>query len=293
MGWRVAQSLVTLFLISAFSGYLSTQEPSIRAGIVQVTGGEVLLDGNPLQLKNIVRVIYTGQRISTKRGLVELILDSNINVSLGENASLRMDQGHPNVEGLTLEKGFILIEVAQKLTRPIRVRISNSTVVISKPGLYRLDSSLCDLRVYNGTALADNGFKKAQVKSKRKIHLAGDLSQTKFDPKASDALHQWSARRSFDIFLANPTTDNWKWRGIMPSAQNPNPVGFFENSSYQVRFKAQMPPQYARRFGLMQAIDLDRTAQDAKDRLKREEDLQRAQQIREMLEKIEKEPPHP
>ena len=31
MGWRVAQSVVMLFLISAFSGPLSAQESSIKA----------------------------------------------------------------------------------------------------------------------------------------------------------------------------------------------------------------------------------------------------------------------
>ena len=297
MGWRVAQSVVMLFLISAFSGPLPAQESSIKAGIVEVPEGDVFLDGNPLRLKDGVCVMRTGQTLSTKQGRVELTLASNTNLSLGENASLRMEQSNPNGAKLTLEKGSILIEVVQKLADPVRVRISNSTVEISKPGLYRLDSSPCDLRVYGGTALADNGSKQAQVKKERKIRLDGDASQSKFDPKASDALHQWSARRSFDIFFANPETDNWKWTGLMPSARNPNPVGFFVNSNYRLRFKAQMPSEYARRIRKIQAEqERDQKAvQDGIDTAKNEKDAQIEQKAEEAWQKIQKQTgmPHP
>jgi hypothetical protein len=146
-----------------------------------------------------------------------------------------MEQSNSNGARLTLEKGSILIEVVRKLTDPVRVRILNSTVEIRKPGLYRLDSSPCDLRVYGGTALVDNGSKKVQVKREQEVRLDDvALSQLKFDPKDSDAFHQWSAHRSLDIFLANPETNNWKQRMF----------GFpFENSNYRVRFKPQVLPK--------------------------------------------------
>lgn len=296
MGRQIAQSIAMLFLlaISGFSGSLSAQKSSIKAVIVQATEGEVFLDGNPLQLvKGSIRFFQTGQTLSTRHGRIELIFASNANLSVGENASFRMEQRNPNGAGLTIEKGSILIEVVRKLADPVRVRVSDSTVEISEPGLYRLDSNTCDLRVYDGTALADSGSKQAQIESNRKIRLVGDLSQSKFDPKESDALDQWSAHRSFDIYLADPETNNWKWKGLMPSAQNPNPVGFFENSKYRVRFKAQMPPQYARRFRAMQGMDWDQTRRDAEDRLKKEADLQREQQNEDMWKKSGKIFPHP
>ena len=217
-----------------FSSFLSAQKSSIPAGIVQFTEGETFMDGNPLQLTDGVRGMHA-QTISTKQGRIELLFASNTHLSIGENASLRMEQSNSNGARWTLEKGSILIEVVRRLTDPIRVRILNSTVEIRKPGLYRLDSRSCDLRVYGGTALVDNGSKKSQVKREKEVRLDADLSQTNFDLKDSDALHQWSAHRSFDIFLANPETNNWKQRG--------NPY-FFENSNYRVRFETQVLPNH-------------------------------------------------
>ncbi len=240
MGGHMAQSIAMLFLISVFSSFLPAQESSIQAGIVQFIEGETFMDGNIFQLaKDSIRLFQTGQTLSTKQGRLELILASNTNLSLGENTSLRMEQSNSNGAILTLEKGSILIEVVRKHTDPVRVRILNSTVEIRKPGLYRLDFRPCDLRVYRGTALVDNGSKQAQVKMGRETRLDDvALSQIKFDPKGSDALHQWSAHRSLDIFLlANPETNNWKLR------YNTYPF-LFENSNYRLRFETKVLPKY-------------------------------------------------
>ena len=172
MGWHITQAVAMLFIISAFSGPLSAQESSIQREIVQATEGEVFLDGNPLQLvKDLIRFFRTGQTLSTDQGRIELLFASNTNLSIGENASFRMERSDPKSTGLRLEKGSILIEVVRNLTDPLRVRILDSTVDIRKPGLYRLDSTPCELRVYGGTALADNGSKKRKLKAKGKLGL--------------------------------------------------------------------------------------------------------------------------
>jgi hypothetical protein len=249
---QVARSLAMLFLTIAISSPLSAQHAAVKAGIVQVTEGQVSLDGNPLHLKYGVRIIQTGQTLSTKRGRVELIIASSAYFSLGENASLKMEQNELNTTELTLEHGAALIEIVEKLADPIRVRLSQGNVEMNKPGLYRLDSGLCEVRVYGGVVLADNGSKRAEVKKDRKVRLEGNLIQSKFAAKALDALHQWSAHRSFDIFLANPETDNWEWRGLPPTGSNPYPMGSFVNPNYRTHFPARMPPQYARRISKIQ-----------------------------------------
>jgi hypothetical protein len=242
MGRRIDRSVAILFLISSFSDLLSARESPITAGIVRVTEGEVFLDGHPLQppIKGSVRLFHTGQTLSTKQGRAELVIASNGNVSVGKNTSLRWEQADEPT--LNLKRGSIIIEVVDRLAKAkvIRVRLSNSTVEISKSGLYRLDFSSCKLRVYDGTALADNGSKQAQIKSGKEIWLDSDLLQSTFDPKALDALHQWSANRSLDIFLANRgETNNWKWKGHgRPSFQ------VFENSNYRVRLETRVPPTY-------------------------------------------------
>jgi hypothetical protein len=239
---HIGRSVAILFLISSFSALLSARESSITAGIVQATEGEAFLDGHPLQqpIKDSVRLFHTGQTLSTKQGRVELIIASNGDVSVGKNTTLRWEPADEPT--LNLKRGSIIIEVVDKLAKAkvIRVRLSKSTVEISKSGLYRLDSSSCKLRVYDGTALADNGSKQAQIKSGGEILLDSNLLQSMFDPKASDALHQWSAHRSFDIFLANRKTNNWKYEGYRkPSFQVYFQV--FENANYRVRFETRMP----------------------------------------------------
>ena len=67
MGRHIAQSDAMIFLISAFSGSFSAQESSTKAGIVQVTEGEVFLDGKPLQLRNGVHLMQTGQTLARSR----------------------------------------------------------------------------------------------------------------------------------------------------------------------------------------------------------------------------------
>jgi hypothetical protein len=152
-----------------------------------------------------------------------------------------------------------------------------------------VDANLFDLEIYSGTALLENGSKQAQVKMGRKIRLDVSLSQSKFDPKAKDALAQWSAHKSFDIFLANAESDNWKWMGLMPTAYNPNPSGFFANPYYRVRFKAKMPPQYARRLRAVQGIDGDQVRKETEDRIKNDERIEQEKknkEVRDILEKI-------
>jgi len=258
MEHQIARSMAILFLIIFLFCPLGDKQSAVEGGIVQVTEGEVFLDGNPLQLmKDDVGVMRKGQTLSTKQGRVELILAST-NLSLGKNTSLRMEQSEPKGAGLTLREGIILVEVLQKLTGPIKVRISNSTVEINKQGLYRREFSPCHLLVYGGVALAVNGSNRAQIKKDRMVSLDGNLTQSKFDPKTSDALHQWSACKSFDIFLANPETGNWEWKGLPPTHANPYPIGPFMSPNYRMRFEARMPTNRPRLKGVALACPAQR-----------------------------------
>ncbi len=142
-----------------------------------------------------------------------------------------MEQNRLDDMQFVLERGSALIEVVDKTRGRIRVRLSTGFVEIRKAGLYRLDADSGELRVYGGAAVVANGNRKATIKSERMVRLDGDPASEKFDPNSVDALHEWAAQRSFDLFLANlgnSSLANWQqWTSAL-EARIPGMVAQFQ-----------------------------------------------------------------
>lgn len=233
--WVAELAIVLCPMFMAVSNVHAQQVASVKAGMIPYLQGEVFLDNKLLQLpKGGYAQLENGQSLSTQQGRVELLLSLHAYLRLGENGSLRLQKNKVNDIQLELEQGSALIEVVQEIKRNrIQVRISTSIVEIEKAGLYRLDCGSGELRVYGGAALVDSGDRKTAIERGEMVHLDGNLASAKFDPDVSDPLHQWAARRSFDLFAVSQNTR--KQRHWMPLSS-----GWVRNSNYRMSFYSEL-----------------------------------------------------
>lgn len=223
--------LPVLFVWSAGAAAYAQYVVGAKAGIVQCAQGEVSLDDRPIALsRGSFPQVHPGQTLRTGLGYVELILGPDVYLRLGIFGRLRMEQNRLDDTRLVLEEGSSLIEIVQenKWTRT-RVRLPGGEAEIRKKGLYRLDAGSGQVRVYGGSALVSGAGKKATVKSGREVSVVGDLSVRRFSAREGDSLHQWAARRSFDIYqtLLSPRVQS-HWQQLS--------LGWAVNSNYRIRF---------------------------------------------------------
>lgn len=207
---------------------------SAKAGVIQFTAGEVFLDEEPVRLsKGDYETMENGQSLHTGRGFAELLLGANVYFRLGTNSLLKMYQNHLIDTQLALEKGSALVEVVEKAKgSQIRIAFGAGLVEIKKKGLYRLDAGTRELRVYGGEARVAKKDLKAEIKKGKMIRLDDDFKSSKFDADAIDPLHQWSALRSFVLFVNNPVARTQPhWMHIS--------LGWVKNNNFGMSFHSQ------------------------------------------------------
>jgi hypothetical protein len=231
-----ARILITISSLLVITDTTSAQYMvSARAGVIQYIEGEVFGEGRlPLLLTDHYLQMENGQSLRTKQGRAELLLSPGAYLRLGENGLLRIEQNRLDDTRLTLVQGSALIEVV-RWVKGNRIRISFLTTVIEvkKVGLYRLDAASGELRVYGGAVLVASRNNKTTIKMGRMVRLDRDLVPKKFDVDAADSLHEWAARRSFDLFVVSSnarTQMHW----------TPISSGWLRNSNYRMRFYSQL-----------------------------------------------------
>lgn len=272
--WKNAASASIILIMLVFTDSVPAQQfLGAKAGILQHIQGEVFGDGNLLRLPRGGYIqLENGQSLSTRQGYLEMVLNSGAYLRLGQNSSLRMEQNRLDDTQVVLERGSALIEVVDKTRGRIRMNLSTGFVEIMKAGLYRLDAGSGELRVYGGAAVVGSGNSKATIKSERMVRLDGDPVSEKFDANAADALHEWAAQRSFDLFLANLGNGgqvHWK----------PVSLGWLRNFNYRMSF-------YSDEFRMQWIID-QRNQELAAERQRAEwvpvEDRERAIALQEQI----------
>jgi hypothetical protein len=216
---------------------------STKAGLIYYLEGDVFLEGKEMALiAGNYPQMQNGQLLRTKQGRAELILAPNIFLRLGENGVLRMEQNVISDAQLTLEQGFVLVEIVETIkgTRTC-LRLSDGVFEASKAGLYRVDANSSEVKVYGGEALVEKGGKKARVKSKRMLHLGKSLKPSGFDTAMADSFHQWAGKRSFELFVASANPRPYD-RFYVPAAPQKqahwlvDAVGWLSNTHYGMRF---------------------------------------------------------
>jgi hypothetical protein len=207
---------------------------SAKAGVISFAVGAVSLDNSPVKLKKgSLFQMENGQRLKTQRGLAEVVLTPGAYLRLSGNSSVQMERNQISEIQLSVESGSAIIEVIDKIkTDPIRVHFHTSSAEIRKAGLYRFNYPPGEICVHGGEVLMAVGENNILIKSGKKFRVNIDQKPVKFNRNIRDSLHQWAARRSFDLFIAS--SDTKKQIHWIDTA-----LGWLCNSNYQMRFQSQ------------------------------------------------------
>lgn len=212
---------------------------SARAGLITYLQGPAFLDGKRVVLKTArFPQMRDGEILSTGRGRAELLLSPGIVLRLAENSQLRMDDAQLSNTRVTLQQGEALVEVVQLAEgNRIQVEIGETSTELIRTGLYRFGISLNGtgqntLRVYGGEALVRSGIKIVEAKRGNTVNLNADPAVSPFDRKQKDPLHNWAARRSFELFMSDPDARE-KQTHWQPAGS-----GYLENKNFGVVFRA-------------------------------------------------------
>jgi hypothetical protein len=203
-----------------------------KAGIIEFIEGNVFLEDKPVILTPGHYVqMENGQTVRTGKGFAELLLNPGAYIRLGENTLLRVEQNKFSDTQLTLLQGSVLIESIEEIKgNRIRVRLGEDIVEASKVGLYRIEAASKELRVYGGAALVASRNKEYAVTRDRMVRLNKNHISEKFNANETDSLHQWAAKRSFDLFIASPAGQS-HWAPVA--------MGWLVNTNYHARFRSQ------------------------------------------------------
>ena len=151
--------------------------------------------------------LAAGQSLSTEDGRAEILLTPGIFLRVGDHSSLRMVSPGLADTVMTLEKGRVIVEVAE--IRPennVRMGENGSSTQLLKAGLYDFDADRGLIRVFDGKAEVQTAGHHIEVKSGRQLALnaAGKLKSQGFDKKASmDDFYRWASLRSSYLAEAN------------------------------------------------------------------------------------------
>jgi hypothetical protein len=179
---------------------------SAKAGLVQVADGEVFVNDKAVEHRVAQFTDLKSKDIlTTGDGRAEVLLTPGAFLRVTDASGVRMVSTRLSDVRMDMLKGEAVVEVAELLTdNSITVNVGTAAFELRKGGIYRFDAEPGRIRVYQGEAIAAQGEKTAIVKAGHEFAYNGSAWVLgHFDPKETDALYRWSARRSGDIAVAN------------------------------------------------------------------------------------------
>lgn len=221
---------------------------SAHAGTIHFTRGQVFVDDKPFARTSLqFPLLREGQILRTGNGRAEVLLGSGVFLRLGELGAIRMLDTRLEDTQVELLEGTALIEVVDMPRgSDVHVVVGSTHTGFRGIGLHRFDAGSGELRVFGGHADVFAPGQALEASRGRVVHLGDTLTLSKFDPRQKDALHQWSARRSFLLFTSSPESmarqTNWEVRGVAP----PQIAGFMDrgftlvaNRDFDVMFRSR------------------------------------------------------
>lgn len=178
---------------------------SAHSGMVHYVEGTVLLEGQPVDPKfGEFPEVKNDQVLQTKDGRAEVLLTPGVFLRLAEDSSFKMLSNRLSDTAIEVQSGSVMFEVDELLKdNAITVRYKDSTIALTKEGLYRVDADPARLKVYEGAAQVIYGTKTVEAHKGRQVALDETLLATSFDSKDTDSFYRWASRRSEYIAAAN------------------------------------------------------------------------------------------
>ncbi|MDZ4798283.1 MAG: hypothetical protein SGI92_08985 [Bryobacteraceae bacterium] len=180
---------------------------SAKSGMIHYTEGVVTLDGVEVVKKNSADfpAMKEGAELKTTMGRAEVLLSPGVFMRVAENSGVRLVKNDILDTQLGITGGSLLIEVSEaEKNSALSVAVGETKLDLGRRGLYRIDFSPAQVRVYNGSALAVAGGQTVTVKEGKEATLnTAVIVQSKFDKEETDAFYRWASRRSGYIASAN------------------------------------------------------------------------------------------
>lgn len=182
---------------------------SARSGLIHYVEGQVYVGDQLVESKfGTFPEVKENKVMRTEEGRAEVLLTPGVFLRLGENSSFRMITNRLIDTRFELLSGSAIIEADDiGKDNSITVVWQDATVHPVKKGLYRMDASPAELRVFNGEADVTLGDKTLNAKDGHAVAL-DTLALRKFDRTTTDALNRWSERRGEYVSMASVSAAN-------------------------------------------------------------------------------------
>lgn len=201
---RLSVASVALGFLAASSAF-AQMVISAHSGVVQYVEGRAYLDGQPVELKfGHFPDIKQGQEFRTEDGRAEILLTPGVFLRLGENSGIRMLANGLTDTKVEVLKGSAVVECDQiPKDNSVTLVYKDTSMILAKHGLYRVDTDPARLQVYDGEAIVKDESSQLTLKGGKQTDLGGTLAAESFDKKDTDELYRWADRRSSYVAQAN------------------------------------------------------------------------------------------
>lgn len=212
----MARSLGLALWLAAANFASAQYVVSARAGTINFTTGQVSVDDQPVD-RNPAKILTLrdGQLVRTKNGRAEILVGPAVFLRLGPRSVMRMVNSRLEDTQIEIQEGTALLEVIDVANGGnLHVLMGGARTAFRGTGLHRFDANAGDLYVYGGHATVSTSGPIFDSFRGRVVHLRDVPTESRFDARKKDDLLQWSARRSFRLFISNPAArarlSNWE-----------------------------------------------------------------------------------
>jgi hypothetical protein len=186
-----------LLLTAGVSQSFSQSVVSVRAGLINYSEGEVLINGQPLQRRfGNYTTLKEGSDLVTRSGRAELLLTPNTYFRVGSESAIRMISDNLTDTRVELLGGSAMLDSSgAEAKTPVTVTLRNAAVRFTAPGKFRLDSDPPQLRVFEGRAEVEENGKTVQIEPQQLLPLSGAPIVQRFTEGSDNLLDLWSEER--------------------------------------------------------------------------------------------------
>lgn len=196
---------------------------SAKSGMVNYVEGKVYLADKLLELQPAqFPEVKENSVMRTEEGRAEVLLTPGVVLRMGENTSFKMLTNRLIDTRLELLTGSAVV-VAMEMAKDTNVTFvyKDSSVTLSKAGIYRFDAEPGRVKVFKGAADVKTGATVVAVASGKMLTLTGTVAVAeKFNTELTDSLDHWAHRRDELMALSNVSAANQarKSYGVNPCA---------------------------------------------------------------------------
>lgn len=217
--------------MTAGLGFAQQQIISAQSGTVQYVEGTVYANGQRVERKfGQFPALRQGEELRTEDGRAEVLLTPGAFLRVSDHSSVRMLSNRLSDTRVEVLTGSVMVECDELLKdNAVSLVYQGDSVQLEKHGLYRLDTSPAQFRVYDGEAAIQSASGETRLKTGKRADLGGVLVAQRFDRQLSiDDFYQWSSQRSSNLAYATITTSQsvlnngtawrtggWMWSSLL------------------------------------------------------------------------------